>query len=212
MQTHYDIGHFFAHCGRAGGLAVGAAEHGDVGVGVRHVTQFEYQAVELRQQHQVTRSAQLQCVAGVVDVFAGAGEVHEFGRVLEFRAGFEFGLQPVLHCFDIVVGRSLYRLDGLAVSDRKILHQAQQVGARPGCQGFEFGKTGVAQGDEPCHFNLHTPVHVAELAGQGAQGRQFGGVPAVQRGKSGNCGKCHGYDCRLCRRPILWRHVLAGNG
>ncbi|MNV58059.1 hypothetical protein D3C71_1504180 [compost metagenome] len=49
LQAHHHVGHFLAHGGGAGGLAVGAAEHGHVGKGVRHFAQLEHDAVQARQ-------------------------------------------------------------------------------------------------------------------------------------------------------------------
>ena len=78
LQAYHNIGNFFAHRCRTRGLAVGAAEHGHLGINMRHIAQHQHQSVELRQQHDAARCAQLQCVAGVIDVFAGAGEMHKF--------------------------------------------------------------------------------------------------------------------------------------
>ena len=92
LQAHHHVGNFLAHGGGAGGLAVGAAEHGHVGKSMGHVAQLEHQAVELGQQHHVARHAQLQGVAGVVDVFAGAGKVHKLTGGQQLGARFKLGL------------------------------------------------------------------------------------------------------------------------
>ena len=39
-QAHHHVGDFFADGGGAGGLAVGAAQHGLVGKSVRHLAHF----------------------------------------------------------------------------------------------------------------------------------------------------------------------------
>jgi hypothetical protein len=192
LQAHQHIGHFLAHRGGAGGLAVRAAEHGHVGVQVGHLAQLEHDAVQARQHHLVAPGAQLQGVAGVVDVFAGAGKVHKFGRFFQFGAGLEFALDPVFHGLHVVVGGFLDVLDGLGIGLGEVFHQAQQVGACAGRQGLELGKTGVRERDEPGHLDLHAAVHVAVLAHDGAQRGQFGGVTAVERRKGGNGGQAHG--------------------
>ena len=180
LQPHQDVGNFFAHRGGARRLAVCAAEHGHVGVGMGHFTQLEHDAVQRRQQHHIAPGAQLQCVAGVVDVFAGASKVHKLGGSFQLGPGFELGLDPVLHCLHVVVGDLFNLLDGIGIGLAEVLDQSQQVGARTGRQWFEFGKTGIAQGYEPGHLHLHAAVHVALLAHVGAQGGQFGGVSTVQ--------------------------------
>ena len=37
LQSNHHVGDFFAHRGGAGRLPMGAAEHGNVGVGMRHI-------------------------------------------------------------------------------------------------------------------------------------------------------------------------------
>jgi hypothetical protein len=192
VQAHEHVGHFLAHGGGAGRLAVRAAEHGHVGMQMGHLTQLEHDAVQRGQHHLVAAGAQLQRVAGVVDVLAGAGEVHELGGFLQFGACLELRFDPVLHGLHVVVGGFLDVLDGLGVGLREVLRQALQVGAGAGGQGLEFSKTGVRERDEPGHLHLHTAVHVAMLAHDGAQQGQFGGVTAVERRKGGNGGQAHG--------------------
>jgi hypothetical protein len=54
-------------------------------------------------------------VAGVVDVLAGAREVHELARGLQLGVAVEAALQPVLDRLHVVVGGALDLLDGLRV-------------------------------------------------------------------------------------------------
>ena len=51
LQTHQHIGDLFAHGGGAGGLPMGATQHGVMGIAVRHVAQFVDHGVDSRQQH-----------------------------------------------------------------------------------------------------------------------------------------------------------------
>ena len=183
VQAHHHVGNLLAHGGRAGSLAVGAAEHGDVGMGVGHLPQLHQHPVQRRQHHHIAGTANLKGMAGVIDVFAGTGKVHKLVGGLQFGARFKLRLDPVFHRLYIVVGGFLNRLDRLAIGFGEILHQPQQVGAGPRRQGLELGKSGVAQGDEPGHFDLHAPLHIALLAHQRAQCGKFGGVAAVQRGE-----------------------------
>jgi hypothetical protein len=99
------VGDFLAHGGGAGGLAVRAAEHGHAGVSVRQRLQLRADTVQRRQQHLFARGLQHQRVAGVVDVFAGAGEVHELGRAAS-SSGWPLNarLDPVLDRLHVVVG------------------------------------------------------------------------------------------------------------
>ena len=130
VQAHHDVGDFFAHGGGAGGLAMGAAEHGHIGKRMGHVAQAQEHAVQFRQNHHVARGAQLQGVAGVVDVFAGAGEMYEFGATHQLGPRLELGLEPVLHSFNIVVGGFFDVFDRLSIGAGEVTHQTQQIGSR----------------------------------------------------------------------------------
>ena len=68
-----------AQGGGAGGLAVGAGEHRQLGVQVGQLDEAVDDLVEGRQQHAVAAVAQHQRVGDVVDVFRGAAEVDELG-------------------------------------------------------------------------------------------------------------------------------------
>jgi glutathione S-transferase len=131
-QAHHHVGQFLAHRGGAGGLAVGAAEHGHGGMGVCHVTQLGDDRVQRRQKHDIARALELQGVAGVVDVFAGAGEMHELRRSFQLWARFKSRLDPVLHRLDVVVGGFFDLLDGHGIGFAEVLHQPHQVGACAG--------------------------------------------------------------------------------
>ena len=115
LQAHHHIGHFLAHRGGAGRLAMGAAEHGHFGKGVRHVAQLGDQPVQARQDDLGARALELQGVTGVVDVFAGTGKVHKLGTFFQLRAVLELGLDPVLHGFHVMVGDLFKILDGQGV-------------------------------------------------------------------------------------------------
>jgi hypothetical protein len=139
--------------------------------------------VQRGQQHLVACALELQGMAGVVDVFAGAGKVHEFLGRHQLGTGFELGLDPVLDGLDVVVGGLFNGLDGQAIGLGKVLHQPQQVSACSGRKGLEFVKSSIAQGNEPGHLHLHTAVHIALFTHEGAQGSKLGGVAAIQWGE-----------------------------
>ena len=188
LQARGHIGELFAHGGRRGGLAVGAAEHGHVGVGAGHAAQLAQHALQRWQQHVGACGLQLQSMAGVVDVFAGAGkvdELHHGGQLLAHGTGqisaLALRLDPIFHRFDIVIGGFLNVFDGDGISGAKVRHQCTQMGAGSRAEGRKLGPTRFAQGDQPGHFDLHTPVHIALFAHQSAQRGEFVGVAAVQR-------------------------------
>ena len=158
-----------------------AAEHRNVGIVVRHRAQFVDQLIQGRQDDFIATGFELQRVAGVVDVFAGAGKVHKFTGGLEFGMSFEFVFEPILHGFHIVVGGFFDVFDGQGVFGREAVHQAQQILTRRSAERLELLKARIAQGDEPSNFNLHAAVHIALLAHQRTQGGKFGGVAAIER-------------------------------
>jgi hypothetical protein len=183
-QARQHVGDLLAHRGGAGGLAVRAAEHGHRGQPPPCAAAGQH-AVQRRQQHLLARGLQHQRVAGVVDVLAGAGEVHELGGGSSSAWPLKALLDPVLHRLDVVVGGLLDVLDGLRVGLAETQHQAAQQAARGSDSGANSAKAGVGQRDEPLHLDLHAAVHQAELRQQRAQRRQPCGVAAVQRRQGG---------------------------
>ena len=133
-QAGDDVGQLLAHGGGAGRLPVGAAEHGGVGVGVGQLAQSGDDGIQPLQQHGAP-GLQLQRVAGVVDVFASANEMHEFAGRLQLGAVFKAALDPVFDGLDVVIGGFFYGFDGLGVGFEKVLPQADQKFARAGRQG-----------------------------------------------------------------------------
>ncbi|MNV58058.1 hypothetical protein D3C71_1504170 [compost metagenome] len=118
--------------------------------------------------------------------------MHKFGGLFQLGARLELALDPVFDGFDVVVCCFFDLFDGGGVSFGEVLDQAEQIGAGARGQGLELGKTGIRQGNEPGHFHLHTAVHVAVFAHDGAQGGKFAGVTAVKRRQGGNGGQAHG--------------------
>ena len=170
---------------------MGAAEHRHIGKVPGHGAQLGDQAVQAGQQHGLTCQLELQAVAGVVDVFAGAGEVHEFSRCQQFRLAFKARLDPVLDGLHIVVGDPLEVLDGQCIGFGKVRDEALQVSACSVGQGWELLEADPTQGNEPGDFDLHAAVHEALFAHQRAQAVEPGGVAAVQRRQGGDGGGFH---------------------
>jgi glutathione S-transferase len=133
LQARHHIGQFLADGGGAGGLAMGAAQHGQAGQLVRHGLQMGGDAVQRRQQHLLAGGLEHQAMAGVVDVLAGAGEVHELavrGQLGKGAGSGELLLDPVLDRLDVVVGGLLDVLDGLRVGRAETGQHVLQVRAR----------------------------------------------------------------------------------
>ena len=63
---------------------------------------------------------QHQRMAGVVDVFRGAGEVDKLGGLAQLRVMGDPLLDPVFNCLDIVVCRPFDFLDPFAILQRKL--------------------------------------------------------------------------------------------
>ena len=78
-----------------------------------------------------------------------------------------------------------------ATRGRKLRDQARQVAPGTQRQRFELCKTRIRHGHEPCNLNLHTAMHVAQLAHEGSQSIEFVGVTTVQRRKGGDRRRCH---------------------
>ena len=122
VHTHQNIRQLFAHGGGAGGLAVGAAQHGVVSVLVCHGAKFVLQSIDARQQHLAAHGLELQRMAGVVDVFAGASEMNELQSSGKFclqlgrQAGrLALGFEPILDSLHIMVGGFFNLFDGQGI-------------------------------------------------------------------------------------------------
>ena len=131
-------------------------------------------------------------MAGVVDVFAGARKVYKLGGLLQLCMALKFTLDPVFHRLHVMVGGFLNLFNGQCIVHGKVLHQTMHVAARCGGQRFELLHACIAQRDEPSHFHLHTGTHITVLAHAGAQGFEFVGIAAIQRGNSRNGGEIKG--------------------
>ena len=130
VHAHEHIGQLFAHRGGAGSLAMGATEHGVVGVLVGHGTQLVLQGIDARQQHLGAHGLELQRMAGVVDVFAGASEMNELqsSGKLCLQLGRQTGrlalrFEPILDSLHIVVGGFFNLFDGQGIRACKVMNQ-----------------------------------------------------------------------------------------
>ena len=159
---------------------------------VRQRAQLVDQRVEFRQQDRAPRFGQHQRVAEIVDVLAGAGEVHEFQRRAEFGVVLELFLDQVFDRLDVVVGRGLDRLDPRRVLDRKTLGQRAQPRGGGGGERLQFDDARIAgQRQQPFDFHLHPRPDQAVFGEDRAQRVDLAGVAAIERGQGGE-GVGHG--------------------
>ena len=161
-QPRRHVGQFLAHGGGAGGLAVGAAEHGHGGMGVRHVAQLGDDRVQRRQQHRVARALELQGVAGVVDVFAGAGEMHELQRGTQLVVTLQSLLDEVLDRFDVVIGGFLDFLDSVGVLLGKVFIDRADLRLLRCRKVFQFRQS-CREGNEILHFYQYAIANESEF-------------------------------------------------
>ncbi len=92
---------------------------------MRHLAQGGDEFVQYRQQHAVARVAQHQRVGEIVDVLAGAGEMHELVGLGQFGMIADLLLDEILDRLDVVVRGRLDRLDALRILQRKDIGQRQ---------------------------------------------------------------------------------------
>ena len=130
-------------------------------------------------------------VARVVDVFARAGEVHEFGGGLQFVVVGDAVLDPVFDGLDVVVRRLFDRLDGFAVFEREVFIETAKEGLTRFADAGQFFKARFGEGDEPFDFDAHAGVHEGVFGEDAAQSVRLTGIAAVDRGKSGKSVEFH---------------------
>ena len=165
----------------AGGLAVGARQHRQLGVLVGQFDQAGDDLVEGRQQHAVAAVTQHQRMGDVVDVFRGAAEVDEFGDAGNFGVVAETLLQPVLHGLHVVVGGGLDGLHGFTVGHREASDHGIQLGDGGGGERSDLGQLGRGgEGLQPFDLDLDAIADQAELGEMLAQRGNLGFVAAVE--------------------------------
>jgi hypothetical protein len=201
------------------GLAVRAREHGQGGVGVRHVAQRGRQPVQRGQQHLVAGLPKHQRIAEVVDVLGGAGEVHEFKRRRQALVVLQPLLDEVLDRLDVVVGGPLDLLDPRRVGSAEALGHRPQAGRGGFRQGSEFDDARLGrQGQQPLDLDPDPGPDQSEFREDRTQRRDLAGVAAIERGQceqglfghrsgSGQDGNStRGYD----RCPSCMERAMAG--
>ena len=194
LHALHDVGDFLAQGGGRCRLAVGARQHGQGGVLMRHAAQGVDDGVDGRQDDLFTAALEHEAVRGVVDVLGGAGEVDELAGGSQFGVIGHAALQEVLDGLHVVVGGALEGLDGLGVGAAEVLHDGFQALAGSRAEGLQFGQAGIGQGNEPGHFHLHTVAHEGGLGPVGAQRRDLGGVAAIQGRQGIESGSVGGHD------------------
>jgi predicted RNA-binding protein len=188
-QTHGDVGHFLADRRRTGSLAVRARKHRNGGPAVRKFTDVIADGGEAFHES-LAACGEHQRMARVVDVFARASEVHEFGGLGKFFVVSDLFLDPVFHGLDVVVGAGFDRLDFFAVAFREVVGQAAQECLTVCADRSEFFKTGFRQSDQPFDFNAHAGVHESRFGENAAQDFTLTGITTVKRTQGGKRGKC----------------------
>ena len=172
---------------------MGARQHRQRGMRVRHRAQGLDQPVHAGQQHAVARLAQHQRVAEVVDVLAGAGEMHEFQRGAQLRVVLQPFLDQVLDRLDVVVGGAFDLLDPRRIDHVEVPGERMQ--ARLGAAG-ELRQLDDArlrgQRQQPFDLDLDPGADQAVLGEDRPQRVDLAGVTAVERGQGEQLGVGHG--------------------
>ena len=182
-QAHHHVGDLLADGGRAGGLAVRAAEHRHVGVGVRHLAQLARSRASSAGSSTCSR-APLSCSAWLVLLMSSLVQAKCTNSLAARSSGRASNLDLIQYSTAFTSWLVVFSISLMASASasEKFFTRPEQVGAGAGRQRLELGKAGVGQRDEPAHLDLHAAVHVALLAHQRAQRRRGGrhsGRPAA---------------------------------
>jgi len=162
---------------------------------------------------------QHQAVAEVVDVLAGAGEVHEFQGRGQLGVVLQLFLDEVLHRLDVMVGGALDLFHARGLDRGEVGGQGTQAG------GGGLGERGQlddarlgAQGQQPLDLDRDAGLDQAVFGKDRAQGIDLAGITAIERGQGeqgviGHVGRAGasggGHILRRCGLP---RFALAGHG
>ena len=170
---------------------MGARKHRNVGPGMRVVRDDAVDALEELNEFGAALDEH-QRMARVVDVFRGAGKVHELSGASQLVVMFDLALDPVFDRLHVVIGGLFNRLDGFAVFEREVVGEAAQERLPVVRKVREFRKAGFGKRDQPFDFNANARVHEGIFGEDAAQGVALAGIAAVERGKSGKRIKRHG--------------------
>ena len=181
LQAGHHIGHFLAHGGGGGGLAMGARQHRLVRLGVSLAADGADYLIHLRQQD-FPGFFQHQGVGQVVDVLAGAGEVNKLAHAGQLVVLGHLFLDEVFHRFHVVIGGGFDGLDAFGVIDVEIAGNTAQVPGRLTAHQRYFGDVlVVGELFQPAHFHMHAEADKAVFTGGVAQGIHLAGIAAIDR-------------------------------
>ncbi len=187
-----------------------ARQHRQVGVGVCQLAQLGDDAVDGRQQNVGACVAQHQRIGKIVDVFAGAGEVHEFLGLGQRRVVADALFDEVLHRLHVVIGGGFDGLDARAVVDVEIRGDALELFNLRGRERRQFHDARIGgQCQQPLDLHMHAAVHQAEFAEDRAQRFHLAGVTAVQRRQGGQGVGGHRGTSRDGKAAILQQALAA---
>ena len=182
-QPVREDGDLLAERGGGGGLAVGAREHRHLGGILGEGVQIRDHVLQGGQPHLLDRALDHQGVGEVVDVLAGAVDVHHLGEGLERGAG-QAALDVVLDRLDVVDGLPLdLGVLGDAVGAEVLRDRAQQRPLVIG-QGAQTGDhLAVQQVDHPLGLHHQAGAVQRRLGEVVDQRRGLRAVAAVERGQ-----------------------------
>ena len=176
-------GHFLAEGGRRGRLTVGAREHRVVAELFGELCEAVGEGACLRQPHLLNSIPHRDRVREVVDVLARAGEVGEFGDVLEAALG-EAGANVVFDGLHVVASG---RLDAGELVDVGLAEVRDDVTQRLLLLGAQRGRAeeaAVGEEDEPLHLDVHAGAvegGFGEVLAEGLHGGAVAGVEGTQK-------------------------------
>ncbi len=164
---------------------------------MRHGPQLRDHFVQARQHHRIAALAQHQRIGQVVDVLAGAGEVHELQRRRQRGVALQPLLDVVLYRLDVVVGRALDLLDPRGIGRRKAFRKrAQSRGIRGGERRQLRDRRLGRKRQQPFDLHVHARVDQPVFGEHPPQRIGLGGVAAVERGQGEQLGVGHGGSWR----------------
>lgn len=172
-----------AERGGGGRLAVGAREHRHLRGVLRERGEVRDHALQRGQPHLLHGALDHQGVGEVVDVLAGAVDVHHLGQRLQRGAG-QAALDVVLDRFDVVDGLAL---DLGVLGDAlgaEVLGDGAQQGALVVCEGAQPGDDLlIEQVDHPLGLHHQAGAVQRRLGEVVDQRRDLPAVAAVERGQ-----------------------------
>ena len=183
LQSCDDIRHLLADGRWRSRLSMGTREHRKGGVLMRHCTDCIDYLLQFGQKHTVAAVTQHECMAEVVDIFRGTGEMDEFIDGLELGSSGDFLLEKIFDRLDVVIGGALDLFYAFCVTGSEVADDLFQLLVRLRAEGRNFDDLRIGSKClEPADLDNHPVANESVFTENLPEGFRLAAVASIDRG------------------------------